>query len=559
MDKQQLMQLAETNPQIAQAVDAIEQQMGDMPATSGDVQQLIAILEAAIQSPQNYQAIREQAVSSGMLDPEDLPEQFEPVILVSLLVVMYRLLSRLQKQGYARGGLAQAARQLQAAGRGGDTMLAHINPREAEMLRRMGGAGTINPHTGLPEYWGIKNIVKAAIPIALSFIAPGVGTAISNALNLSLGTAGSALLGGAVTGGLGSALSGGNVLQGAALGALGQGLGGSIGNSLAPDMSSAAQNALGSGLVGGALGAATGQGFAKGIVQGALGSYLGSQAQGVGSGAMGAGLNAAGKQFGNMMAAGYKPGEALTGAGLAGLVSGISAGTRPSQAAVDSARLKMSTGEPGLKYPSGAEAPGFDTEDLGTGLKTPDNALYTPASGSSDWLNAKNLLAGATMLGSLSSAPQPVQQAVAKMSPEQQAYFNRPSVSWNWDAIQRDAENAGQPLPDYMSRNWNVVTSGKYNQETPRLSKGGALSQVAYLARGAGSGRADTIDARLSDGEYVMDAETVALLGDGSTKEGARRLDAMREQLRQHKGKSMARGKFSANAKSPLAYLKEAR
>jgi hypothetical protein len=85
-------------------------------------------------------------------------------------------------------------------------------------------------------------------------------------------------------------------------------------------------------------------------------------------------------------------------------------------------------------------------------------------------------------------------------------------------------------------------------------ARGGVLTR---LAQGGGSGRDDTISARLSDGEYVMDAETVSLLGDGSTSEGARRLDQMRAKIRQHKGKSMARGKFSANAKSPLAYLKE--
>jgi len=38
-------------------------------------------------------------------------------------------------------------------GRGGDTELAHINPQEAEMLKRMGGAGTVNPQTGLREFW----------------------------------------------------------------------------------------------------------------------------------------------------------------------------------------------------------------------------------------------------------------------------------------------------------------------------------------------------------------------------------------------------------------------
>jgi hypothetical protein len=84
----------------------------------------------------------------------------------------------------------------------------------------------------------------------------------------------------------------------------------------------------------------------------------------------------------------------------------------------------------------------------------------------------------------------------------------------------------------------------------------GGLSQIAMLANGTGSGRDDTINARLSDGEYVIDAETVALLGNGSTKAGAAVLDQMREQVRKQKGKALARGKFSPDAKSPLAYMK---
>ena len=72
---------------------------------------------------------------------------------------------------------------------------------------------------------------------------------------------------------------------------------------------------------------------------------------------------------------------------------------------------------------------------------------------------------------------------------------------------------------------------------------------------GAGTGRSDEIDAKLSDGEYVLDAETVSLLGDGSTEAGIKRLDEMRENLRSHKGKALAKGKFSPNAKAPEAYL----
>ena len=45
------------------------------------------------------------------------------------------------------------AQFLQSQGRRGDSILAHINPREAALLQRMGGAATENPVTGLPEFF----------------------------------------------------------------------------------------------------------------------------------------------------------------------------------------------------------------------------------------------------------------------------------------------------------------------------------------------------------------------------------------------------------------------
>jgi hypothetical protein len=50
---------------------------------------------------------------------------------------------------------AHAARLLAARGRHGDTLLAHITPLEAVILQLLGGSGTINPKTGLPEFWGL--------------------------------------------------------------------------------------------------------------------------------------------------------------------------------------------------------------------------------------------------------------------------------------------------------------------------------------------------------------------------------------------------------------------
>ncbi len=76
-----------------------------------------------------------------------------------------------------------------------------------------------------------------------------------------------------------------------------------------------------------------------------------------------------------------------------------------------------------------------------------------------------------------------------------------------------------------------------------------------HHVRGPGTGRSDDIPARLSDGEYVIDAETVALLGDGSGDAGARRLDEMRRNLRKHKATNLKKGEFTHKAKSPESYM----
>jgi hypothetical protein len=85
--------------------------------------------------------------------------------------------------------------------------------------------------------------------------------------------------------------------------------------------------------------------------------------------------------------------------------------------------------------------------------------------------------------------------------------------------------------------------------DSMRFARGG------FAVEGAGDGRDDKIPALLSDGEYVIDAETVALLGNGSNKAGAKLLDGFRVKVRKQKGKKLARGKFSDNAKRPEQYM----
>lgn len=638
MDIRQTLQAAAADPRFAQALQAAQQELSD--ASPEQIDELIQMLEFALQSPKDYPEIRAAAIADKMVEPEDLPERFDATLLASVLVVLYKLREgggQQPQMAMARGGLSRV-RTLARRGRFGDTMLAHISPEEAAMLKAQGGAGTINPDTGLPQYFSFSKFFKAVLPIALTFIAPGLGSAIGSAiLGAGASAAASAALGGAVLGGLSSGLTGGNILQGALLGGLGGGLGGYVGGAanqaLGLNLGQSAQAMLGGALVGGVGGAATGQGFARGAAMGALGSGVGELAGQFGGdmgGRLGSSIASGGRQFGQALTAGYDPRTAAGMGAVSGLATAamykdpISGGMkRPSDSVVEGLKrptmptqvpdyggyrtTNYLTGEAGYVPPSGAavdyslapapSTPGF--EGTGVRLGTPANVMApqvgaTAPSAGGDLLSMKNI-GTLALLGSAASAgqrPPDVQQAITKLNPAQQEYFNRPSIQWDWQRMQNDANAQNMSLSQFMASYWPQITSGTYNVQVAAPSTvqaptqavsapggvgmpsgvepppgmyrggyamgGGPLGAVARLARGSGSGRDDTINARLSDGEYVMDAETVAMLGDGSNDEGARRLDAMRAQLRKHKGKTLARGKFSPNAKSPLAYLKGA-
>jgi hypothetical protein len=75
---------------------------------------------------------------------------------------------------------------------------------------------------------------------------------------------------------------------------------------------------------------------------------------------------------------------------------------------------------------------------------------------------------------------------------------------------------------------------------------------------GPGDGQSDDIPAMLADGEYVIDSEIVAALGNGSTKAGSELLDKFREEIRRHK-RSGSLKTIPPVSKSPLQYLAMAR
>jgi hypothetical protein len=294
-----------TMQQYDQNIDAIISQINTSPE---QLQQLVSFLEGLLKDPSKYTQVRQQMLAEGV-DPAGLPEQFDSGFFTVLLVVCKEVLNRrgggqqqmpMPPQGFKRGGLAEVAQALASKGRGGDTILAHINPQEAALLKRMGGSGTINPATGLPEFFKLSNlnpvklISSAYNDVVKPILASPVGRIIATvALTFALGPAGGALMSLSAAAALSAgavSLAGGSDLKTALTSAA---LAGTVGY-LAPGISESAtmQGLVGSGylnsaatgaLMGAGVGALTGQNIGKsalmgGIAGGATGAFSGQSA-----------------------------------------------------------------------------------------------------------------------------------------------------------------------------------------------------------------------------------------------------------------------------------------
>jgi hypothetical protein len=140
--------------------------------------------------------------------------------------------------------LHNLAHHVRAKGRGKDSMLVHMTPREVQGLQALakakGGTLTINPETGLPEAGFLDQILPVvAMAAATYFTAGAAAPALAGALTgvggmsaATAATAGGILAGagsGALYGGIGAGLQGGDVGKGALMGGLGGAISGGMG------------------------------------------------------------------------------------------------------------------------------------------------------------------------------------------------------------------------------------------------------------------------------------------------------------------------------------------
>jgi hypothetical protein len=257
------------------------------------------------------------------------------------------------------------------------------------------------------------------------------------------------------------------------------------------------------------------------VIGPAVGTALAGAAGAVGLGSLAAGIGANSALVGS----------ALTGAALGGasggakgaIIGGIGGGlSAPAQVKGGASFAQKLGGKLGIKDPNLAGK----VVGIGGGLLTGAlvNSLSKSGGGGSTMQNASGAPAvGLGGLGSsqlLPSVPN-YNQTILGSAPAAEP-FRIASIDYNRRGF-KSGGNVDRKDDDMMK---HLV---EYSRNGGHLGPG----QV----KGIGSGQEDKIPAWLSDGEYVWSAQDVADLGDGSTNEGVRRLDKMRQMVRKQAGR----------------------
>jgi hypothetical protein len=438
--------------------------------------------------------------------------------------------------GYAEGGLA-AAQQTQSKGRGQDTMLVHMTPGEVKGLQALamsqGGSLTINPQTGLPE----AGFLSSILPMIAGFALGPAG----------FGLMSSALGAGAVVGGL-TGLATGSLKKGlmAGLGAYGgAGLGQGLVSAATPVEAAATMTPVPP--------SAPTPAFDMSTVSGSGGDFLAGAPQktsllnqSISAPAITpTGIPAVTPQTNMFSAANIPPVTTVQPTGFEAAKSGFENVFKPADAGGAAARkafgaalpygttvaagapLAMAAAEPPKgPEPSKSFIRGYDldiTNPSGTPQYTPQDTrereqvryTYSPRE-----------IYEAAQGGQINSD---YNMAVDQNGAFSDAYAPGGSV--------KKRSLKGNPYYKFADSRRDSSMEAAIEQN---FAKGGLGALPPRFLSGGGDGMSDSIkariggvqEARLADGEFVVPADVVSHLGNGSSKAGAKKLYAMMDKIR---------------------------
>lgn len=449
-----------------------------------------------------------------------------------------------------------AAQHLASKGRGPDTTLVHMAPSEVRGLQALakahGGSLSINPDTGLAEAGFLKNILPMVVGAALSpFITPmGAAALVGGFETVRTGDLGKGLMAGLGAYG-GAGLTSGLSSAGAA--------------TVAPE---AGAQAVGST----AADMSTTQGMTNALAADTgVGSTAGLNSYDMMNPNTAVPLDASKVQaYGDAYSQASQPSLANTGRGIGQLGSeagrtavydALPKGTLP---ALGASVVNAATPEP--EMPSGGYEP--DEYDKRLRMRLSDSFTgYTPAQPNPYYrptglgYAAQGGSTGDIMMaagGSYDDEPLGDNGGIAAYAPGGAIRDLPESVGIPRTGIFRDTDSdtaRKDALEATLIRNKKLAkasniklapmpkTSVKGLGDVEEMAGGGSLggySDGGRMLKGPGDGMSDSIPAtigkkqpaRLADGEFVVPADVVSHLGNGSTDAGAKKLYGMMDKIR---------------------------
>ena len=478
------------------------------------------------------------------------------------------------------------AQAMQGFGRGNDSMLVHMSPREVgglqALARANGGQLTRNPQTGLPEAGFLENILPALAGTLLTVVSGGTlsplmsGAIVGGATGLATGDinkglmAGLGAFGGA---GIGEALSSTGTAALGATDAASSALSGAgaapitLGGT--PAMQQAAQQAVTQLAPGAAAGANP---FAASLAQAPV------TAPTFNAGLAGAGATSPAEAIAanvspatvNWAAPGMYSTEAMK-AGISDLTA--KGGLDRFMGAFPGGKLGMLAGGTGIMSAFQPEykepEKSTDSEYEGPYQAAPREVSYpsmdrilsdsseynffTPTNPYPGYVKAPTFADGGDV-----NAVEPVTTtptATINIAPADYKHGVQAEFDYGFRPYSQPSPASGGDMSGFGGSGGDDGFGG--GDAFGGWASGGLASLDAFakggrFLQGAGDGASDSIKAtiggsqpaRLADGEFVVDARTVSELGNGSSKAGAKKLYAMMDRV-QNARKKAGRGKDS--------------
>jgi len=417
-----------------------------------------------------------------------------------------------QIMNYAQGGLPSLANNMASRGRYGDSMLVHMSPQEVQGLQRLAMANgtslSINPYTGMPEAFSLKKvfkkIAKFVAPILPFIPIPGLAGLSPLITKALLSTA---------VGGFSGKKGGFDLKRGLMSGLTTYGIG-----SLAQGAGAAANANAGANI--GNIGAQQAADSAININPGSVGDYASQQAADAAMNITGLPEAAASPaKFVNVMpeGSGFMDYVSQTGQNIKTAGQGL---------------YDTVTGAPGAReaFTSGQAINPFTDKPIAA-----STAATAAAAGVSGTMTLDEL-------DKAKAEADKILQDAATRTEEEKEYAR--NILRNYPVQYRRI--TGREVSGFGMAGGGRINSyddepggddGMMQGGIAALAKGGLPPR--YL-RGGGDGMSDSIraniegkqEARLADGEFVVPADVVSHLGNGSSNAGAKKLYSMMDRVR---------------------------